>query len=102
MGVNKRKSTFTVDAESVQGNPGATVTFSMLTVGEWKAYPQDIIDVDLVTNHVVSWTGIVDNEGDPMPNPADDPGVIDALYLPEQKALARLLWAGPDGESAKN
>ena len=99
-----RRNTFTVDAESVQGNAGATVTFSMLTVGEWKGYGQDpeINDHTLIREHIISWTGIVDDEDQPLPSPADEPDVLDALYMHEQRILARLLFQGPDGESAKN
>lgn len=99
-----RRSKFTVDAESVQGNEGAKVTFSSLTVGEWKAYraSDEVNDVSLVRSHVLSWSGIVDDQGKELPNPADDPAVHDGLYMHEQRALARLLWAGPDGADAKN
>ena len=100
----RRGNQFTVDAESVQGNAGATVTFKALTVGEWKEYRSSdaVTDFSLVESHVVAWSGIVDDEGHELPDPADEPEVINALYLHEQQALARLLWQGPDGASAKN
>ena len=99
-----RRSTFTVNASSVQGNVGAEVTFSALTVGEWKAYGADpeINDHTLIRDHVVSWVGFVDSNDNPLPSPADEPDVLDALFLHEQRALSRLLFQGPDGESAKN
>ena len=99
-----RRSTFTVDAEVVQGNVGAEVTFSALTVGEWKAYGADpeVNDNTLVAAHVVSWSGFVDSNDKPLPSPKDEPGVLDALFMHEQRALSRLLFQGPDGESAKN
>jgi len=98
-----RKNTFTVSAQSVQGNAGATVTFSMLTVGEWQDYGTvpGVNDNTLIRDHIVSWTGIVDDQGQPLPSPADDPDAIRKLYMPEQRALARLLFQGPDGPDAE-
>jgi len=99
----RRGSQFTVDAESVQGIPGATVTFRALTVGEWREYrTTELTDVDLIRAHLLTWTGIVDDDDNELPSPADEPEVLDALYLHEQQALARLLWQGPMGDSAKN
>jgi len=87
----------------VQGNAGATVTFRALTVGEWREYrTTDLTDVDLVRAHLLGWAGIVDDDGNELPDPVDEPEVLDALYLHEQQALARLLWQGPLGDSAKN
>lgn len=97
-----RRSTFTVDAESVQRNPGATVTFRAITVGEYREYRTnpDVTDRDLVREHVVSWSGIVDDNDHPLPNPADEPDVLDQLYMHEQGQLAILLVQGPDGANA--
>jgi hypothetical protein len=99
-----RRNRFTVDAESVQGNAGATVTFRCITMGE----VQEFNDVDEVTDrvmlqrHILSWSGIVDDDDHEMPNPTDEPDILGALYVHEQRALVRLLWAGPDGPDAKN
>jgi len=71
-----RRTTFTIDASSVQGNEGAEVTFRALKVRE--------------------------DSGKPLPSPADDPDVLGELYVHEQLALARLLFSGPDGDSVKN
>jgi len=101
--VKRRGAQFTVDAESVQGNEGATVTFSALKVREWREYrTTEMTDIDLVRAHVVAWSGIVGDDGKELPSPADEPTVIDELYMHEQAALARLLWQGPLGDSAKN
>ena len=99
-----RQSTFTVDAEKVQGNEGATVTFRCLTVRAYREYraSPDIRDYDLVEAHIVSWTGIVGDDGKELPNPKDEPEIVNKLFLHEQGALAILLVQGPDGESAKN
>jgi len=98
-----RRSTFTVNAEAVQDEEGAEVTFSCITVGERQEYlDTEMNDIDLVKSHVVSWSGIIDNDGHELPSPVDDPAVINALYMHEIRELSRLLWAGPDGASAKN
>lgn len=99
-----RKSTFTVDAEGVQGNAGATATFHCITIGEhreWRESPTTT-DADLLRGHLVSWAGMVDDEGQPLPSPDADPTVLDRLYQHEQNALIRLFVAGPEGPSAKN
>jgi hypothetical protein len=99
-----RVSTFQVDASSVQDNPGATATFKRITVGERKEYlaREDINDIDMLRSHLVSWSGIVDDSGNELPSPEHEPDAIDALYMSEMRALSRLLWQGPDGDSAKN
>jgi hypothetical protein len=59
-------------------------------------------DSDLLKRHVLSWSGIIDDNGKDLPSPADDPEVLGELYLHEQVALAGLLFLGPDGPNAKN
>jgi len=99
-----RRTTFTVDAESVQGNPGTTVTFRAIKVREFREYTTeaDVTDRVMLERHLAAWTGIVDDGGNELPSPADDPSVLGELYIHEQQALMRLLWAGPEGASAKN
>ena len=98
-----RRGSFTVDAESVQGNPGAEVTFRALKVREVNEYRNSTqTDEDLLQAHVVSWSGILDDDGHELPSPEDEPGALGELYVHEQFALARLLFAGPDGLSVKN
>ena len=98
-----RRNQFTIDAESVQGNAGAEVTFKALKVREVRAYrATDMTDHELLAEHVVAWSGIVDDKDKELPNPADEPEVLGELYIHEQLELARLLFAGPDGEHAKN
>jgi len=98
-----RKSTFTVDARSVQGNEGATATFRTLKVGTLRKYLSvpDYNDTELMDDHLVSWSGFVDDQGNELPSPADDPGVLDALYVYERAKLVRLLLDGPDGANAQ-
>ena len=98
-----RRNQFTVDAESVQGNEGATVTFRPLKVREWNEYRStDQTDEDLLRAHVKGWSGIVDDDGHDLPNPQNESEAIGELYLHEQRAIVRLLLQGPDGEHAKN
>ena len=102
--MTRRDTQFTVNAESVQGNEGATATFQHITVGERLEYLADdeINDFIMVRRHLLSWSGIVDNDDRELPDPKDEPGVFDALYLPEMRALALIMWRGPDEADSKN
>ena len=98
-----RRKTFTVDAEDIQGIEGAEVTFRALKVREFKAYREtDMTDTELMEQHILSWSGFVDDNDKPLPSPDDDPDVIGELYLHERQELSRLLFQGPDGTNAKN
>lgn len=99
-----RRKTFTVDAGSVQGNEDAEITFKNVKVRDWRKYIDDpaITDSVMLQRHVVSWSGIVDDNEKDLPDPVDDPDVLGDLYVSEQQAITRLLWQGPDGASAKN
>lgn len=98
-----RKSTFTVNAEAVQGNPDATVTFRRITVAEVEDARAGVLrDTDLLREHLVSWEGFEDDDGNPLPQPSDDPDVLGLLYVQEQTALVRLLFIGPDEADPKN
>lgn len=96
-----RRTTFQVDAATVQGNAGATVTFRCLLVGEYWEYrnTDGTSDTDMLKAHLVSWAGIVDDEGHELPG---TPEMVDRLYMHEQRALMALFWAGPEGPSSKN
>jgi len=98
-----RRSQFTVDAESVQGNAGAEVTFKALKIREVRAYQEtDQTDTELLAEHIVAWAGFIDDNGKKLPSLADDPDVMGELYLHERQHLIRLLFQGPDGANAKN
>jgi hypothetical protein len=97
-----RRNQFVVDAESVQGNAGAEVTFRALKVRVLREYRSTgMTDADLLERHVVDWSGFEDDNGKPLPSPKDEPEVLGELYLHEQR-LAQLLLQGPDGDAAKN
>ena len=104
-----RLTQFTNDAQSVQGNPGATVTFKCLTGNEIDAaikmqeLPEEERkgEPDFLTRVLVDWHGIEGANGQMLPSPKDDPSVINALYPHEQKWIQDLFWAGPD-KSPKN
>ena len=98
-----RRGTFTVDAESVQGNAGATITFRQLKVREVRAIRDgEADDEDVLTTHIAAWSGILDDDGNELPSPQDEPGILGELYVQEQTTIIQLLFAGPDGASAKN
>ena len=98
-----RRTTFTVDAESVQGIAGAEVTFTALKVRELREYRETTMtDAELLALKVASWSGFVDDAGKALPSPEDDPDVLCELYIHEQAALLRLLFQGPFGADVKN
>jgi hypothetical protein len=99
-----RRNQFKVDAESVQGNPGAEITFRKLTVAKREQYrtDRDYNDLELVREHIIDWHGIEDDNGNEIPSPKDEPGADAALYVDEITEMARLLFQGPDGIFAKN
>lgn len=98
----KRKNTFTIDASSVQNIEGATITFKVLKRKEWKAWRDDpeTDDDDIILSHVVSWHAIIDENGNELPSPKDEPGSIGELFFHEVPMIANLLLQGPDGPDA--
>lgn len=99
-----RRNQFTVDAESVQGNADATVVFKALKVREVREYIADPAqnDTTLLQSHILSWSGIVDDDNHEMPSPADEPDIVGELYVHERLGIVELLFQGPDGPQAKN
>ena len=98
-----RRNQFTVNAESIQGNAGAEVTFKGLLVEELAEYrATNMTDRQLVEAHLVDWKGIVDDNDKPLPSPKDEPGIIGKLYTHGLTQIARLLFQGPDEISPKN
>ena len=89
---------------SVQGNEGAAVTFRKITIAQRDKYlsDPDYGDAQIVGDHIADWSGIVDDDGNEIPSPKDEPGVTATLYLDEMRALALLFWQGPEGPNAKN
>ena len=102
MSKSKRVDSFTFNAESVQGVEGATITSKSVLRGDWKLYATDAEHGDgwYVELHVISWKGIVDSNGNELPSPADEPGILDALYMHETGEIARLISQGPNGPDA--
>lgn len=88
-----RRNQFTVDAESVQGNAGAEVTFKAIKVREWEAYRTDpsMGLPDLLGTHVIDWSGFTDDDGHALPSPKDEPSITAELYFHEMRELQRLL-----------
>lgn len=98
----KRRDTFTVDAESVQGIAGATVTFKRIKRHEFVAWRDDPTqgDGEILETHLVDWSGIVDGDGNELPSPKDEPGVFGELFQDELPLLSTLLIQGPNGPDA--
>ena len=98
-----RRSTFIADAEAVQGNKGATVTFKAITLDEWDEYvTTPMTDRELLAERVVAWKGIEDDDGHDLPSPTDEPGIIGKLYTAEKTALMQLLYNGAPAIPLKN
>jgi hypothetical protein len=102
----QRKSVRTVDASEVQGE-GAYVKVSAVKVKEIKelraARTKDSLDsfqggLDLVSAHVLEWN-FVDDEGEPLPQPAEKPEVVDELTEEEATFIVLALT---NSEEQKN
>lgn len=98
----KRIHTFRIDANSVQGVEGATITSKAVLRSDWKLYGESDEHGDewFILKHVTSWSGILDANGKELPSPKDEPGALDNLYMHESGRIARLIAQGPDGPDA--
>ena len=103
------KTTFTVDASSIQDEKGATITFRSMRRKTWRAWLREsgddgtsLSNDDIVKMHVVKWKGILDDSGKELPSPSEAVDVLDELYMHEIAEMCRLLAAGPDGDKVKN
>ena len=106
----RQKRTIQVESPDVQGE-GSWVKLSKLTWGEIKAMRQRAQEVgdnadlqfemgeDTIRRHVVSWNW-ADEEGNPLPQPTEDPQIFDSLTDDEFNFLAEVV-AGSE-ESRKN
>jgi len=93
----KRKGTgWRVSTESVQGE-GSYVELRGVTVGESRAARAGELDDDaLIRAHVTGWNW-VDDEGNPLPQVADEPDVVALLTAEEARVIVFKLFAGdPD------
>ncbi len=102
----KRVSRRRVSTEEVQGE-GSYVVVTGVKVREIKALRKTAQDpnfdifvggLKLLQEHIVEWNW-VDDEGDPLLCPKDDPDVIDELTEEEATFLSRILTGE---EEAKN
>ena len=57
--------------------------------------------VSLLARHVVGWNW-VDDDGEPLPIPKDNPEVIDELTDEESKFLVDLMMGSPKGSSSES
>ena len=103
----KRQSVKTHKSDEVQGE-GSFVVTTEVKVREIREIRKHADDEDfdefeggiaLLAKHVVKWNW-VDDEGEPLPSPKEDPDVIDELTNAESEYLVGLLM-GEKGE-AKN
>jgi hypothetical protein len=105
----KRQRIVKVSTEEVQGS-GSWAKVSKLTVREMRdaqnamtSNPTDMeqfeLGLEMVKDHVVEWNWVDDN-GDPLPQPRDDPAVVELLSNDEISVLA--LGIRGDLEKQKN
>jgi hypothetical protein len=94
-----RRTSFKVDAESVQGNEGAWIEFKNITRGVIRRLfddnDQEVTVPGLIKEYVLDWGGFTDDGGKEMPSPKDEPDIVDTLYRNEEGEIVRLLVAGP-------
>lgn len=57
--------------------------------------------VSLLAKHVIGWNW-VDDDGEPLPIPKDNPEVIDELTDDESKFLVNLMMGSPKDSSSKS
>ena len=103
----QRKSTRRFESPDIQGDD-SWIEVSRLTVGEARQINQAQGKTDqdsfeavlpLYQSHIVNWNW-VDDDGEPLPLPKDDPGVIDQLTDQEFAFVAECLSG--DEETQKN
>ena len=104
----QRVSTSKVLSDSVQGE-GSFVVLRAIPYGlirERATMATDdmaqmlAFNAQFLASVVVEWNW-VDDEGNPLPLPADDPGVIDKLVLPEFQFIAEAAGLNDAGAAKK-
>lgn len=94
----KRKRIVRYPSDEIQGE-GSWVLVALLTVAEMrevrkeqKAKDADMFElgVTLMKSHVKDWNW-VDDEGEPMPSPKDQPGIVEGLSDPESGFLSECI-----------
>jgi len=107
--VSKRQSVKTHKTDEVQGE-GSTVVITAVKVKEIRqirkqAKEEDFDEfeggVSLLAKHVIGWNW-VDDEGNPLPIPKDNPEVIDELTDEESKFLVDLMMGSPKGSNKES
>jgi hypothetical protein len=103
----KRQSVKKHDSSEVQGE-GSFVVTTAVKVKEIRKIRKHATDpefddfeggIELLAGHVIKWNW-VDDDGDPLPSPVEDPKVIDELTNDESEYLVGLLMGGK--EESKN
>jgi hypothetical protein len=100
----KRQAIIKVESEEVQGE-GSFVKVRSILWGDAKRLKKDLAGMDeddklrandeLIAKHVYEWDW-VDEDGNPLPLPKDDPTVLDLLTAHEIKFLGKALSGGDD------
>lgn len=94
----KRQTVKRYETDEIQGE-GSFVKVSGVKIREIRKikklsddpdYDQFEGGLEMVANHILDWNWI-DDEGEPLPLPKDDPAVVDELTNQETEYLAELL-----------
>lgn len=102
----RRKKEKRVDASKIQGK-GAYVLVTPLKVAETKLArlladapmeEKEAHSRTLITDHVVGWNW-GDEEGNPLPIPAEDDTVLDGMTVEEMDFLAEAIAGDPNARS---
>jgi len=102
----KRLYKHTYDSSAVQGED-SFVTITALTVKEIRAARSDKdqnffeFGLQIIQEHVLDWNW-VNNAGEPLPSPSDNPDVVDELTENEATFLANLFINGGTEVELKN
>jgi len=98
----KRKSVRRFPCDDVQGE-GSYIVLAAIKVKQVREMRKKAKDpefddfeggVALLAEHILSWN-FVDDEGNPLPLPKDDPTVIDELTNEESEFIVDLLLSAP-------
>lgn len=95
-----RRSTLKLKTPEIQGDDSWVEVIPFL-VGERLALPSRFDRMDLLKERVTGWNW-VDGDGEPLPQPCDDPDAFQQLTTFEVSALTDVVLDFPDTDDLKN
>ena len=98
----KRKNVHKVKTEDLQGEDSFVIICipsvkKVRTLLKTAGSTLETFDAgaSIIAEHVVEWNW-VDNDGEPLPQPKDDPSVVDELTSDEYKRLSEIILGSED------